>query len=65
MNAALRLTIRILTSVALIAAIVVVYFRFLHVNVTTVALTMLLAILGIAAQWGLTESVAASIAAML
>jgi two-component system sensor histidine kinase KdpD len=65
MNAALRLTIRILTSVALIAAIVVVYFRFLPVNGTTVALTMLLAILGIAAQWGLTESLVASVAAML
>jgi two-component system, OmpR family, sensor histidine kinase KdpD len=65
MNAALRLTIRILTSVALIAAIVVVYFRFLQVNVTTVALTMLLAILGIAAEWGLTESLVASVAAML
>lgn len=65
MNAALRLAIRILASVALIAAIVMVYFRFLQVNVTTVALTMLLAILGIAAQWGLTESLVASIAAML
>ena len=65
MNAALRLTIRILTSVALIAAIVVLYFRFLQVNVTTVALTMLLAILGIAAQWGLIESLVASVAAML
>jgi two-component system sensor histidine kinase KdpD len=65
MNAALRLTIRILTSVALIATIVVLYFRFLQVNVTTVALTMLLAILGIAAQWGLTESLVASVAAML
>ena len=65
MNAVLRLTIRILTSVALIAAIVVLYFRFLQVNVTTVALTMLLAILGIAAQWGLIESLAASVAAML
>jgi two-component system, OmpR family, sensor histidine kinase KdpD len=65
MNAVLRLTIRILTSVALIAAIVVLYFRFLQVNVTTVALTMLLAILGIAAQWGLIESLVASVAAML
>jgi len=65
MNASLRLTLRTLTSVALIAAIVVLYFRFLQVNVTTVALTMLLAILGIAAQWGLTESLVASVAAML
>jgi two-component system sensor histidine kinase KdpD len=65
MKEALHLTIRILTSVALIAAIVVVYSRFLPVNVTTVALTMLLAILGIAAQWGLTESLVASVAAML
>ena len=65
MKAALRLTIRILTALALIVAIILLYFRFLSVNVTTVALTMLLAILGIATQWGLTESVVASVAAML
>ncbi|HXA03554.1 MAG TPA: ATP-binding protein [Bryobacteraceae bacterium] len=65
MSAALRLTIRILASVALVAAIVVVYIRFLPVNGTTVALTMLLAILGIATRWGLTESLVASVAAVL
>jgi len=65
MKAALRLTIRILTALALIVAIILLYFRFLSVNVTTVALTMLLAILAIATQWGLTESVVASVAAML
>ncbi len=65
MSAALRLTIRILASVALVAAIVVVYVRFLPVNGTTVALTMLLAILGIATRWGLTESLVASVAAVL
>jgi two-component system sensor histidine kinase KdpD len=61
----MRLAIRLLASIALVAVIVVVYFRFLTVNVTTVALTLLLAILGIAARWGLTESVVASLAAML
>ena len=65
MNAALRLTIRILASMALVAATVLVYYRFLPVNATTVALTMLLAILGIATRWGLTESLVASVAAVL
>ena len=65
MNAVLRLTIRILASVALVAAIVVVYYRFLPVNATTVALTMLLAILGIATRWGLAESLVASVGAVL
>ena len=65
MNAVLRLTIRILASVALMAAIVLVYYRLLPVNATTVALSMLLAILGIAARWGLTESLVASVAAVL
>jgi two-component system sensor histidine kinase KdpD len=65
MNAVLRLIIRILASVALVAAIVVVYYRFLPVNATTVALTMLLAILGIATRWGLAESLVASVAGVL
>jgi len=64
-NTPLRWAARTVASVALIAAIIFVYFRLLPVNATTVALTMLLAILGIATKWGLTESIAASIAAML
>jgi len=63
-NTPLGWTARIVASVALIAAISLVY-RTVPVNSTTVALTLLLAILGIATKWGLTESVVASIAAML
>jgi len=59
-------TIRLVASVALIAAVIFVYFRVMAANTTTtVALTLLLAILGIATQWGLTESIVASIAAAL
>ena len=59
-------TIRLVASVALIAAVIFVYFRVMPANTTTtVALTLLLAILGIATQWGLTESIVASIAAAL
>jgi len=59
-------TIRLVASVALIAAIIFVYFRILPANTnTTVALTLLLAILGIATRWGLRESIVASIAAAL
>jgi two-component system sensor histidine kinase KdpD len=59
----LRRTIRLLASVALVAAIIFVYFRIVSVKDTTVALTLLLAILGIAAKLGLAESIVASIAA--
>ena len=65
MNTPLRWTARIVASVALVAAIIFVYYRSVPVNATTVALTLLLAILGIATKWGLTESVVASITAML
>ncbi len=61
----LRWIARTVASVALVAAIIFVYYRLVPVNATTVALTMLLAILGIATKWGLTESIVASIAAML
>jgi two-component system, OmpR family, sensor histidine kinase KdpD len=49
----------------LVAAIVVVYFRYLHVNTTTVALSLLLGILFIAAYWGLRVSIFMSIGAAL
>jgi len=56
---------RIGVSVGIVSAITFVYFRVIHVNSTTVALTLLLAVLGIAARWGLLESVIASIVGML
>jgi two-component system sensor histidine kinase KdpD len=50
-------------SLAVVAAITFLYFAVIQVNYTTVALTLLLAILGIAAKYGLGESVAASMLA--
>jgi two-component system sensor histidine kinase KdpD len=46
-----------------LAGIVLIYKRWLHVNTTTVALTLLLFILVLAAQWGLRYAVVISIAA--
>ena len=56
--------LRFAISLALVGAIVAAY-RFAPVNNTTVALTLLLAILGISARWGLAEATLASVAAML
>jgi len=64
-NTPVRWAARTVASVTLVAAIIFVYYQLVPVNATTVALTMLLAILGIATKWGLTESIVASIAAML
>ena len=46
-----------------LAGIVLVYHRWVHVNPTTVALTLLLFILVLAAEWGLRYAVVISIAA--
>lgn len=46
-----------------LAGIVLVYNRWLHVNPTTVALTLLLLILVLAAEWGLHYAVVVSLAA--
>ncbi len=48
---------------AALAGIVVVYRHWLHVNPTTVALTLLLLILLLAAEWGLRYAVVVSVAA--
>ncbi|MDE3105607.1 MAG: DUF4118 domain-containing protein [Acidobacteriota bacterium] len=45
------------TSTAALAAIVVVYFHWVHANETTVALTLLMLILVVAANWGLRHAV--------
>jgi len=50
---------------AIVAGIVLVYRRVLPVNVTTVALTLLLAILAVSTFWGMAVSVAMSVVAML
>jgi two-component system, OmpR family, sensor histidine kinase KdpD len=52
-------------SLAVVAAITFFYFRTLHVNQTTVALSFLLAILAVSAVWGMAVSVFMSVLAML
>jgi len=52
-------------SVLAVSAILALYAVVLPVNNTTVALSLLLAILGISARWGLTEATVASLAAVL
>jgi two-component system, OmpR family, sensor histidine kinase KdpD len=56
---------RALFCAALLALIVFLYGKVLHVNNTTVAVSFLLAILAVAAAWGLRYSIAMSIAAAL
>jgi two-component system, OmpR family, sensor histidine kinase KdpD len=53
--------VRYSISTASAAIIVAVYFRWLHVNETTVALTLLVGILLVAANWGLRHSIYLSI----
>ncbi len=65
MKASLQGGLRGLACVALVSLIVFVYAKLLHVNPTTVALTFLLAILSVAAAWGLRYAIPMSIAAAL
>lgn len=55
--------VRWVTAIVALWAIVAVYRLWLHVNPTTVALTLLLLVLVLAARWGLRYAVATSIAA--
>ena len=57
----LRSLVRYSVSTATAAVIVAVYFRWLHVNETTVAMTFLVGILLVAANWGLRHSIYLSI----
>lgn len=57
--------IRWITAFVLVGAIVAVYRLWLHVNPTTVALTLLLLVLVIAVRWGLRLAVVTSIVAAL
>lgn len=54
-----------LVASAMLAIIVYVYYRLLHVNTTTVAMTLTVGILLISAYWGLRVSVYMSVAAAL
>ena len=57
--------LRFAGSIAIVAGILALYRTALSVNNTTVALSLLLAILGISAWWGLAEATVASVAAAL
>ena len=57
--------LRFAASIAIVAGILALYRTALPVNNTTVALSLLLAILAISARWGLTEATVASVAAVL
>jgi two-component system sensor histidine kinase KdpD len=61
----MRKAVRFGASVSAVALVLVVYSTVLHVNNTTVALTLLLAILGISTKWGLAEATVASVVAVL
>ena len=54
--------VRALASATLVVLIVLLYVKLLHVNPTTTALTFLLAILAVAAAWGLRYAIPMSIA---
>jgi two-component system sensor histidine kinase KdpD len=60
-----RTLARWIACAALLAFIVVLFRRFTPVNPTTVALTLLVSVLGVAAAWGLRYSLAMSIGAAL
>jgi two-component system sensor histidine kinase KdpD len=57
--------LRFTAAVGIVAAVVALYHLLLPVNTTTVALTLLLAILGVSTRFGLGEAIVASIVAVL
>ncbi len=57
--------LRFTAGVLIIAAIIIVYRYFIHLNPTTVGFTLLLAVLVISAAWGLRYAVAISIIATI
>ena len=65
MRAVLQKSGRYLASVAIVGIVVFVYMRIVRVNPTTVALSFLLAILIVSANWGLTVAVFMSFIAAL
>jgi len=60
-----RAALRFLVCAVILALLVFVYAKLLHVNPTTVAVSLLLAILSVAALWGLRYALPMSIAAAL
>src|SRR5579862_8383938 len=61
----MQLAIRMAMVAAIVGAITWICFRALPVNATTAALAYLVAILFIAAKWGLAESITGSVVAVL
>ena len=53
--------VRYVVSTGTVAVIVAVYFRWLHVNETTVAMTLMVGILLVAANWGLRHAIYLSV----
>ncbi len=60
-----RRAARFAAALVIVGVIIATYFWWLPVNSTTVALTLLLAILGIASRWGLAEALVAAVAGIL
>lgn len=60
-----RTLLRLAGALLLIAGITFLFSRVLPVNSTTVALSFLLAVLGVATGWGLLEAIVASVAGVL
>lgn len=60
-----QVVVRTAICAVLVSLIVWVYFNYIHVNPTTVALSFLLVILVVAAAWGLTYAIAMSVLAAL
>jgi two-component system, OmpR family, sensor histidine kinase KdpD len=52
-------------ALGLVALITLFYFRFVHVNSTTVALSLLLSVLAVATGWGMPVAAVMAVAAML
>jgi two-component system sensor histidine kinase KdpD len=61
----IRIAVRALICVIVVALIIFLYFKLVHANPTTVALSFLLAILVVSAAWGLAYAVPMSILAAL
>jgi two-component system sensor histidine kinase KdpD len=61
----LQVAIRVAVCAVLVSLTILVYFRYVHVNPTTVALSFLLAVLAVAAAWGLAYAIPMSIVAAL
>jgi two-component system sensor histidine kinase KdpD len=64
-NPSWLLAARLLAVLGIVAAVVFVYTRIFPVNSTTVALTLLLAVLGIASHWGLIEALVTAITSVV